>query len=612
MKWKGHDYTEYLINSKICQSITADQQKKYLSKPLQATAARPVNKSTNNNAANVRSSINTTGMQMISNHLGVRNNKVPQNMPSYRPRVSPSMDFNSNNAVTAKPSPVIIQNEQQTSNYVPTFISDTLIVDGRHQVYISYVDDGPYMFSIQLKASEPKMEELMAAIAQYPLQPLSRRPAFGMACLARYSGDNNIYRAVIKSINPDSCQLLYVDYGNSETVLHNNIYNIPEDFLRQKTFALRFSLAGLNALPAISDQVKAIFKDMVNDRIFDMVVVPADGKAFVQYCELYLNGESMLNRIKDIVAEMPKFIEPTPLTDGDFVVIRYVESPKLFCVQQTKNIVEYEAMMDKLCHYCMTAPLLNKLESGVACAARFKNDSEWYRAEIVNVNGGKALTRFVDYGIELNTEINTLKKIRHDFLLIPKQAVRCCLIGFDSVQTPSNSSQDQMELLAEDSIGERRNFRVKIHGNVDDAVLVNLIDESMTPNLNLSMRMLQLSMPQKSLRLYETQKKMPNQRSTKVLPANGGIADSHAGSSERATSDSGFQDCVTTSTRISNWDTPQNTPDRDHKTNARNNHRDDSGITSSHSSSPGIDAKDSKFYKSNHRVNPSYDSNDQR
>lgn len=55
---------------------------------------------------------------------------------------------------------------------------------------------------------------------------------------------------------------------------------------------------------------------MVNDydRIFDMVIVTAVGKAFFQYCEICINGESMVNRIKDILSEMPKFIEPTSLT----------------------------------------------------------------------------------------------------------------------------------------------------------------------------------------------------------------------------------------------------------------------------------------------------------
>lgn len=560
---------------------------------------------------------------MISNYLGGRPNKVPQNMPSFQPRISPSLDFNLNSM-----KPTLTTTSEQLSSlphYMPVFISDTLIVHGLHQVYVSYVDDGPYMFSIQLKSSEQKMEQMMADIANSPLQPLSRKAALGMACLARYSADKNIYRAVVKSIYRDSCQLLYVDYGNSETVSLNHIYDIPEHFLRLKTFAIRVSLAGLNALPPLSQDVKTFFKNTVADKTLDMVVVPPDGKAFVQYCELRLNGENLLNRLKDIVSKVPKFLEPATLSDDDVVVIRFVESPKLFYVQQTKNIVEYENMMDKLYQYCEGAPFLNEFEKGVACAARYKDDKEWYRAEIISVNGSDALIRFVDFGIELKTKARELKEISYEFLSMPKQAVLCCLFAFDTMQTLSNSARDQMELLAEDTVGERRNFRVKVHGNVGNAMLVNLIDESQVPYLDLSKRMLQLSLSQKSFKQYELKlqnKTVAITRSAGDRPAiitsanDGSDAHFHAALNEKSTSDSGFQD--STSTRISKSDATQRTPDRDNRSNGRsnpkNNNRNDSGMSSitsaGHSETFKIDVKDSKFYKNT--VNPMYESNDQR
>ncbi|KAJ6642396.1 Maternal protein tudor [Pseudolycoriella hygida] len=549
--YNGRDYADHLVNSQICQSITAEKQMKYLMpKPVVAPIARPINKLNNNDGTTIRSSINPLGIRNINNYLNA-GNKVPQNMPSYQPKILPSMDFNSNRMQTSQPANS--ENNAIGSHLMPTFISDTLLLHGRHQVYVSYVEDGPYMFSVQLKSSEQRMEQMMVEIAKTQLQQLSKKPALGMACLARYSEDNRIYRAVIKSVYIDSCQMLFVDYGNSEKVLFNHIYDIPEQFLRLKTFAIRVSLAGLKQLPSVSDKVKSMFIDMVNDKEFDMLVVPPDGKAFVQYCELSLNGQNMLDRLKDMIFDIPKFIEPIALKDDDFVVIRYVDSPKLFCVQQTKNIKEYDAMMDRLCVYSMTAPTLQKIQNGVACAARYKNDSEWYRAEIVNLNDTKALIQFVDYGIEVTTEVGTLKEISNEFLAMPKQAVRCCLSGFEVIQTPSNSSQDQMELLAEDSIGERRNFRVKFFGNLHDTVLVNLIDESQVPHLDLSKRMLQLSLPQKSFRQYELrlQNKVPNSRPPNSSVVQSAVPNINASPIEKTFSDSGFHD----SPSNSSWDT---------------------------------------------------------
>lgn len=216
----NRDYSEHLINNNICKEISADHQKKYLvpTQKIQSTP-RQINKPIADTGP-VRS-INTTGKQMINNHL--KNNKIPQNMPSYQPRI----DYNSN-PTNIQPPVATNQSNQVDSHYVPTFMSDTLIVGGQHQVYVSDVDDGPCMFSIQLKAHEQKLDEMMADIEYCELKPLSRKPTLGMACLARFSEDNKIYRAVIKSISPDSCQLLYVDYGNSEKVVDNNIYDIPD------------------------------------------------------------------------------------------------------------------------------------------------------------------------------------------------------------------------------------------------------------------------------------------------------------------------------------------------------------------------------------------------
>lgn len=602
MNWNGRDYADHLVSSKMCNAISAEVQKKYLL-PKQTTTSAPrlVNEGT------VRSSNITTQMQIINNHLAP-NKRIPQNVPSYQPRISPSMDFNSNHTTAIQPQAATNnQVEHMASHYMPTFMSDTLIVNGRHQVYVSDVDDGPYMFSIQLKNSEQKMEEMMADIAKCTLTQISRKPALGMACLARFSEDSKIYRVVIKSIYPDSCQLLYVDYGNSEKAQYNNIFDIPEKYLRLKTFAVRVSLAGLKTLPALPEHVKGLFKDMVTDKVLDMVVVPPDGKTFVQYCELTIDGESMLDRLKEISSGLPKFIEPTPLSNDDFVVIRYVESPKLFCVQQTKNITEYNLMMDKLLQYCLTAPTLSKYDIGIACAARYKNDTEWYRAEILKVSGSNAMIRFVDYGIVLTIETDKLKEISYtlgyDFLVMPKQAVTCCLRGFDSLQTISGSSQDQMELLAEDSLGERRNFRVKIDGQVNDIVLVNLTDESQLPNLDLSMRMLQLSMSQKSFRELMNKQSATRQN---IAPPTNNMFDRHAnaGSNGSAMLDSGFAESTTANSSASIWDTPEHNNKPKSRTSASNNNREDSGIfTSSLRSSEHHGVED----KHQHYANPSFD-----
>lgn len=346
----------------------------------------------------------------------------------------------------------------------------------------------------------------------------------------------------------------FVDYGND--AFSSDLRKLPENLQKIKPFAISCSLESKNGFfsphlierfaqlsvddayemryvgipdnssPAIVQlfedgvlfEETAEFTKSIND--IETVLIDESDKQFHEILESNKQFDDILETMSKLVtdnlpdelrenaekpmkSEIVKFDEPLPLNDDDFVIIRYIDSPKLFCVQQTKNISVYNDMMDRLLQFCMTAPSLGKPEIGMACAVRFKNHSEWYRAEIVNLDGSHALTRFVDYGIIVTVEANELKEIGSEFLIIPKQAVPCCLLGFESIEKSSRSSQDLMEFLAEKSNGERRNFRVKIHGLANGNVLVNLTDESEVPTLDLSMRMLELSLPRDKFLEYK-------------------------------------------------------------------------------------------------------------
>ncbi len=227
-------------------------------------------------------------------------------------------------------------------------------------------------------------------------------------------------------------------------------------------------------------------------------------KEFDDIIETMQNAIENLPSGKSGTTEMlMKFTESAHLNDYDIVVIRYVESPKLFTVQQTKAIAEYDAMMDKLSDSCVTAPTIVKPQIGMACAARY--ESEWYRAEIVAMSGTNAMTRFVDYGNELTIAINQLKQMDDEFLVLPKQAISCCLFGFESLDTTS-TARDSFELLAENANGERRNLQVKIHGDVNGIALVNLLDNTQVPILDVSMRLLELTLPRNVFLEYKFKK----------------------------------------------------------------------------------------------------------
>lgn len=375
-----------------------------------------------------------------------------------------------------------------------------------YSVYCSYIENGPNLFSVQLKSSEEDLDQMMSDLSNIPLKNLSQKPQLGMACIARYSEDKLLYRAVIMNIMLTECQVVYVDYGNAEQVKYDDIYEIPQEFLYHSIFAMRFALYGSKELEPVTPEIKAYFRSLVMDHELQLTVMPVDGPMFLQYCNLFYNGHSVLDLLLNKIRECPTFAPPLPLVENEFVVIRYVETPKKFFIQQTQNIMKYETMMDKLMVYCQTAPTVKTPRKGMACAAKYNQDQDWYRVEILELQNNKALVQFVDFGIYNEIEIDKLKVIKLDFLSLPRQAIECCLNGFENIQVLSDTARDQLELLAEDSQGNRRNFRAKIIDTLENSVLlVNLQDDS-DAHMDLSIRMFQLSMPPKTFRYLEQHK----------------------------------------------------------------------------------------------------------
>ncbi|KAJ3083740.1 nuclease domain-containing protein [Quaeritorhiza haematococci] len=79
-----------------------------------------------------------------------------------------------------------------------------------------------------------KLERLMADFARkhsgsQPIAPFT--PKAGEYCSAKFTADENWYRARIKKVNPDKTyQVLYIDYGNSETLPASRLRALDSEF----------------------------------------------------------------------------------------------------------------------------------------------------------------------------------------------------------------------------------------------------------------------------------------------------------------------------------------------------------------------------------------------
>ena len=111
-----------------------------------------------------------------------------------------------------------------------------------YPVYLSSTEGGPGDFCIQLASLAGKLEEVMLAANNTKLCPIPPgNIQAGVPCLARYSMDNTVYRAVVLK-KDSSAKVYYLDYGNSEQVRLESVYSMPGAQLATQMLSVRCSV----------------------------------------------------------------------------------------------------------------------------------------------------------------------------------------------------------------------------------------------------------------------------------------------------------------------------------------------------------------------------------
>lgn len=117
-----------------------------------------------------------------------------------------------------------------------------------------------------------KLEELMSKLRQdfraMPPVTGSYNPRRGDLCAAKFTEDNEWYRAKIEKLEKGgNASILYVDYGNRETVPTTRLAQLPPAFASDKPYAHEYNLA-LVVLPTDEDDkadaIKAFAQDTLN------------------------------------------------------------------------------------------------------------------------------------------------------------------------------------------------------------------------------------------------------------------------------------------------------------------------------------------------------------
>ncbi|XP_025835446.1 maternal protein tudor-like isoform X2 [Agrilus planipennis] len=351
----------------------------------------------------------------------------------------------------------------------------SLEVGSVHDVYVSYVSDGPCHFSLQLQKLEDTLTRLMKEINRMPLQPLEDDPLPGTVCVARCTEDNHICRAVVTSVVDNMYKVFYVDFGNTELLSIDSLYQVPFKFVIPKVMAMRYALAGLDR-SSVTLEMKCAFKEFVKEKLLHMRVLPAPARSALPLCELWDdNNINVLDVIRK--AALVAYPEPIQLTRGfsQEVHVSYVYSCSRFYVQLKSKEEDLRRVMAELQVNCPHKPQLciDQINIGQPCCALFESDGLWYRAQVLNVDDNQIRVIYVDYGNEEVVSLENLRIPQGELLTVLRpQALECCLNGYQKMETDLERDSFLEELILE------KDFTMKVVEMQGKRALIELMDVS--------------------------------------------------------------------------------------------------------------------------------------
>ncbi|XP_057276913.1 tudor domain-containing protein 1 [Pezoporus wallicus] len=369
----------------------------------------------------------------------------------------------------------------------------------------------------------------------------------GEVCVAKCSLDQTWNRALVKDVDilQKKSQVFYIDYGNEEDIpltwikaLHKDIellvppcaircsfanYNPKEKGWNEGAARFSSQLIGKHCLLTVVDILQ---KEMMLSFAVEVVIpdsgdylatVPLETKPDITTGTDAEGGDSPRvseNHLKKSKAKMPQdeeylhcahsAPEDVSVCVGDVfsAMVSGMQSPEDFFCQPVRNcrqLAELQVSLNEHCGKLPSSPAFRP-PVGNVCCAQFTEDSCWYRATVVAYASEEAVVaEYIDYG---NSEVLPLTKLRPmipRLMDLPAQAIRCTLAVRKLEYAPQTSegvkrplggwtSEDTcfMKQLVKDKV-----FTVKVVGKHSYRSVVELVDASVTPAINVSSHLIE-------------------------------------------------------------------------------------------------------------------------
>lgn len=159
---------------------------------------------------------------------------------------------------------------------------------------------------VQTCQQGPKAEELIAKLRQEfqvnPPLPGAYTPKRGDICAAKYSVDDQWYRAKIEKVQGSYVSIRYIDYGNQETVTSTRLAALPAVYATEKAFATEYSLACV-ALPKDAEFADLALKYLREDLFTGKLLLNIEYKPQGAPPAITLLSDKKVDLIKNLITD---------------------------------------------------------------------------------------------------------------------------------------------------------------------------------------------------------------------------------------------------------------------------------------------------------------------
>lgn len=265
--------------------------------------------------------------------------------------------------------------------------------------------NSPSDLYVQLVRVSSQLDEMMNQLHTFysdlkPSDLCLAQPVIGQYCCAKFTEDDEYYRAIVEEVEGTKVCVHYIDYGNQECIDIERLKVLDPEFEVHPAFAVHCKLSGC-PVKGSDETVKEILAEKELDAVFDK-------KSDIHEITLRDGEKNLNNEIRVLygitnkstgINEENAVIPTQRVNVGDLLTVYFVEgkSPNSFYCQPVQSESKLTALMEEISNYIAAGQYTKGRGSEVFCLCQFSQDGAWYRGEVKDTRGSSVSNFIVTF-----------------------------------------------------------------------------------------------------------------------------------------------------------------------------------------------------------------------